>query len=179
MKKLGKMALLYIRAMGSVAWFVVADIGASAIGLSEAFELTRHVPSWTWWMLLILGLIVAPFVAFWRREDFHEVEIERLKAEKHGQEIRDWLSYQLMRGQNLYLEPIKDEKQLDEWTKRFGKWRDTVFETLFEVSKDRAARFRQTQVYAAWITGSFNNAHNDSRLYLHAHCENLGELLRG
>lgn len=91
----------YIVSLGIWGWVVLVDIISSAVGGYLDVSGTVNVPAWLWFGLLIIGLIVAPFIAF------HKIRIQRDNISKDFKDQEwEYRRKRLIELREPYLEPL-------------------------------------------------------------------------
>ena len=61
----------YIAFLGKAGWVVLVDIIGSSIGGYLDVSGNANIPTWLWLGFLLLGLLIAPFIAF------HKLRVQR------------------------------------------------------------------------------------------------------
>jgi hypothetical protein len=77
---MGKALKEYFTSMGHWGWVVTIDIIGSAIGGYLDISNTAEIPMWIWLTLLLIGLIVAPFLSFYKVRQRRDVLQKKLDA---------------------------------------------------------------------------------------------------
>jgi hypothetical protein len=118
--------------------------------------------------LLLLGYLFGPPIAYraarvWR------------KLTPRWDEIAEALH----NGTNLYYQPVRNEVELDKWTKEWRVWTYGTADLIQHTCGKPVSRafIARPQVIPADITGSFNQTHNLLRLQLSKRLEVLNRLL--
>ncbi|MFH1110619.1 MAG: hypothetical protein V1790_15695 [Planctomycetota bacterium] len=81
-----KSAKMYVTLLGKWTWVLVADVGASGLGLADAFG--GRVPKLVWVGLLVGGLISASFFAFHKLRMQDEADLKAANGRVDAAETR-------------------------------------------------------------------------------------------
>jgi len=113
----------YITSLGRWVWVVLVDFILAGVGAYLDISNAAPIPTWVWLTLLLIGLIVAPFVAF------HKLRLQRdelksqLDDKSRRQSIKDALSEFMNEGLQLRRQCADENKpppndEANDWATR-------------------------------------------------------------
>ncbi len=160
----------YLKAMGVWLYILIVQEGASVIGMSDAFD--TPIPRWAWGALGILGLVVAPFIAFHKQrihnasslQSLHDaVSAEKKRADDAVARLND---RQLDKVANLLDEGLRWLSNSDRSETDVPGWYLRVIAVLEVILPDKVAFFNSVE----------DEEYEHVELY--ARCQKLKEILQ-
>lgn len=106
-----------------LAWFFVAGL----LGAVTYFEPGLRVPSWGWWLLALIGLIVSQFLAF------HDLRVER-DQRKPSSEVVEAVTTRLNVLTYMRHTFFHDKPPAAQMSSEISKWYNETFNQLGELA---------------------------------------------
>ena len=119
----------YIAAFGKWGLLMAAILVGDVLGIIQSYYTEWLIPTWGWWLILVIILIVSPFIAF------HKLRVQR-----------DELQAKLQNDKDTPKLPSPPELNLDYLSSKFGIENDVRIITVSAWYRTTAGKMRISHV---------------------------------
>lgn len=121
----------YITSLGHWGWVVLVDIISGAVGAYLDISGKWGFPTWLWIMLLMLGLAIAPFLAFHKLRVYKQELETKLNDRQERLNVRCKLDDLIGKGNRILSRlTAESEESLDKYDKQIDDWAYAVKDIL-------------------------------------------------
>jgi ABC-type multidrug transport system fused ATPase/permease subunit len=155
----------YILALGRWGWVVMGILAGDIVGIATSYISSQHqfvMPIWGWWLILILVLLIAPFLAFHKMRIEHDRLNAVLDERKKNEKIANDLAEFAANIHRLRDQAVADLIDVEEYVSSVEPYILSVNDYLIEnCGKANAALFNTVTVISNEVTIQLDNKLNN------------------